>query len=74
MINYLLTHSFSYIVAYNWGNKERWQIYLWQGLNASIADKGTGAGQVIDVNAKMCQNTATQVRRNLNKNINIKEG
>jgi hypothetical protein len=50
-----------YVIAYNWGNKERWLIYLYQGCEASISDKGTGAGHVIDVNLKMCKNSATQV-------------
>lgn len=52
----------SYVIAYNFANGERWLLYSWQGRDASIGDKGTAAGVVMDLNLKLCQSSAMQAR------------
>lgn len=57
----------NYVVAYNFANGERWLIYNWQGLDSSVADRGTAAGIVIDLNTKLCKNAAAQERIEQNR-------
>eukprot|EP01128_Nolandella_sp_AFSM9_P007444 TRINITY_DN407_c1_g2_i1.p1 TRINITY_DN407_c1_g2~~TRINITY_DN407_c1_g2_i1.p1 ORF type:complete len:1053 (+),score=344.92 TRINITY_DN407_c1_g2_i1:22-3159(+) len=52
----------SYICMYTWGNGQRYHLYFWQGNSSTTSDKGTAAGVVMDINMRLCKNSATQIR------------